>query len=317
MKTHSIEILQFQAGQIQTVIDDISGEEPLELRLRYGVSGQRKSKALSVTMRTPGDDFSLAVGFLVSEGIISARGDIHDIRCLPPFVFENQTSNVVEIELSPTTEFDLSRLQRNFYTTSSCGVCGKSSLAAVQTAVTQTNPGLLADGVGIGLGSEMVGCGGGAGASGVAADYSIEDPKTLTKPILPGLICELPNQLKARQSIFHKTGGLHGAGLVERDGRWISVFEDVGRHNAVDKLIGDQLLNGLFPLTDQILVLSGRASFELIQKAVMARIFTVVAVGAPSSLAVELAVEFGITLIGFAATDRFNVYSHPQRLSLA
>ncbi len=279
MKTHSIEILQFRAGHIQTVIDDISGEEPLELRLQYGVSKQRKSKALSVTMRTPGDDFSLATGFLVSEGIVSARGDIHDIRFLPPFIFENQTSNVVEIELSPTTQFDLSRLQRNFYITSSCGVCGKSSLAAVQTAVPQNS----------------------------TAPF---------KPILPGLICELPNQLKARQTIFHKTGGLHGAGLVEGDGRWISVFEDVGRHNAVDKLIGHQLLNGSYPLTDQILVLSGRASFELIQKAAMAQISIVIAVGAPSSLAVELAVKLRITLIGFAAKDRFNVYSHPQRLSL-
>lgn len=253
-------------------------EEPLEIRLVYGPAAQRKIRSLSVTMRTPGNDFDLAVGFLISEGIVTQPAQIIAQRFAPPFLDGSQSSNVVEIELSPDTVFEFSKLQRHFYTTSSCGVCGKASLDAIR-----------ADQI-----------------------RAIQDPVTISADIVQ----QLPDSLSRRQTVFQKTGGLHAAGLVTLQGEWVAVYEDVGRHNAVDKLVGSQVLRGTFPITQRALVLSGRASFELMQKALLARIPIVVAVGAPSSLAVELAREFNLTLIGFASQHRFNVYSAQERVTV-
>lgn len=255
----------------------------MEIRLLYGAAGERKSRSLSVTMRTPGNDFELAAGFLVSEGIVHHSSDIVDIHFAPPFLDDetDTISNSVEVELSVDCRFEMTKLQRNFYTTSSCGICGKASLEAIR--VDQfPSPDLHRH--------EAVPC------------------------IDAKLVQQLPNMLRGRQAGFQATGGLHAAALVSLSGEWIAIREDVGRHNAVDKVIGSQMLNRTFPLPDTCLLLSGRASFELLQKALMAHLPFVIAVGAPSSLAIELAVEFGMTLIGFTSGKRFNIYSGAERI---
>ena len=257
--------------------DVVAMEEPLEVRLSWTQpDGRRAQKSISVTMRTPGNDEELAAGFLLTEGIVAGRAEIEAIGpCGPPAA--NGLINVVRADLAPGVEVDLARLERHFYTSSSCGVCGKASLEAVA----------------------------------VQGRYDLGgNPLQVSAESLGAL----PDLLRALQSVFERTGGLHASGLFDADGQVRVSREDVGRHNALDKLVGQALLADELPLSDCGVVVSGRASFELMQKAMMAGIPMMAAVGAPSSLAVEFAEEFGMTLVGFLAADRFNVYSRPDRI---
>ena len=254
--------------------DVLAVEEPLEIRLAFRERLVRTEKTLSVTMRTPGDDVALAVGFLLGEGIVRAPADVANARHCGPAVRDDGTSNVVKVELSDAARPDLARLERHVYTTSSCGVCGKTSLDAVRT-----------------LGHPRL----------------VDGAPVLT----PSLVHALPASLRRAQAAFERTGGLHAAALFDAAGELSVVREDVGRHNAVDKVLGGELLAGRAPCSLQGLLVSGRASFELVQKALMAGVAVLVAVGAPSSLAVQLARESGMTLVGFARDERFNVYADP------
>ena len=251
--------------------DHLAVEEPLEIRIAYQSFGAKTEKVISVTMRTPGNDGELAVGFLFTEGIICNRAEVQKVD-IPLF-----KENSVLVTLSDSFEPELNSLERNFYTTSSCGVCGKASIDAIKT---------------------------------------VSSYRETKKPIKIGreVIFKLDQQISAQQHIFESTGGLHASSLFNQNGDLIMLHEDVGRHNALDKLIGTAFLDGTMPLSGNILLLSGRASFELIQKAAMAGIQIVAAIGAPSSLAVQLAEESGITLIGFLKNDRFNVYTGFDRI---
>jgi FdhD protein len=251
-------------------VDTLAAEEPLEIRVN--------GKSLVVTMRTPGDDFDLAAGFLVSEGVVRAAGEIAGIRyCLGATAGGVNTYNVVDVVLASWMAPPDPSLERNFYTTSSCGLCGKASLDAVRTV----------------------------------ASWSVrDDPVRLD----PAVITALPGTLRAAQRVFDRTGGLHAAGLFSADGRLLCLREDVGRHNAVDKAVGWALRDGRLPLRDTILMVSGRASFELVQKAVMAGIPALAAVSAPSSLAADLAADAGLTLIGFLRGTSMNVYTGAHRV---
>jgi len=257
--------------------DVLAVEEPLEIRLGYAEDGKFIHKAISITMRTPAGDAELAAGFLFTEGILQSKNQISNIKHCGKFP-NNQ--NTIRIDLQPDVKINLKKLERNFYTTSSCGVCGKTSLEALLTA-----------------GAEKVGFN----------KFSRISAETIRR---------LPEKTRAAQTIFDRTGGIHAAALFDYAGNLIDVKEDVGRHNAVDKLIGKQFLDENLPLADKILFLSGRASFELLQKAVMARIPIVCAVGAPSSLAVEAAKNFNITLLGFVRDRRFNIYNGIERLEI-
>ncbi|MBA2663400.1 MAG: formate dehydrogenase accessory sulfurtransferase FdhD [Bradymonadaceae bacterium] len=257
--------------------DLLAIEEPLEIRLNFELAGRLAQKSISITMRTPGDDFALAAGFLFSEGIVRKPADIAEIAyCIDP-KSDAPNPNIVRVTLSPDTRFDAARLHRNFYTTSSCGVCGKASLEALRTQ----------------------------GCPTLAAGPTISE----------ALIHALPQRLRTAQRCFELTGGLHAAALFTPKAELIAICEDVGRHNALDKLIGQALLAGQSRLDDHILVVSGRTSFEIIQKALMAAISIVVAVGAPSTLAVDLAHEHAMTLLGFVRDQRFNIYNAPERIT--
>ncbi len=275
----SVKRLQIQRfGADGGACDDVvATEEPLEIRLAYRrPDGRRTQQSISITMRTPGNDGELAAGFLLTEGIIASAAQVDAIApCGPPAA--NGLINVVRVDLAVGTEVDLERLKRNFYTSSSCGVCGKASLEAVAVQ-------------------------GRYDLHGTALQVSAET------------LGALPERLRALQSVFERTGGLHASGLFDTHGHIDAIREDVGRHNALDKLIGQALLKGELPLGERGVVVSGRASFELMQKAMMAGIPMMAAVGAPSSLAVEFAEEFGMTLVGFLKVDRFNVYSRPDRI---
>ena len=255
--------------------DTLAVEEPLEIRLGFSEDGRQVHKAVSITMRTPGYDFPLAAGFLFTEGILQSKNQIQSIKHCGKFP-NNQ--NTVRVDLSENTEINFKKLERNFYTTSSCGVCGKSSLEALNVA-------------------------------GARAILQNDFPH-----ITAQTIHDLPKKLLKNQTVFGETGGLHAAALFDISGNPIDIKEDVGRHNAVDKLIGKQFLENTLPLSDKILFLSGRASFELVQKAVMAQIPVIAAVGAPSSLAVEAARQFNITLLGFVRDERFNIYTGEERV---
>jgi FdhD protein len=262
----------------EVVRDRVAVEEPLEIRLEVPGDGPAGVAVhpVAVTMRTPGHDFELAAGFLFSEGLVGAREEIRTISyCTGP---ETQEFNVVSVALRPGVPFDPSLLTRNFYTTSSCGVCGKASLDAV----------------------EVKGCTPFPPGSGPHLD--------------PTVLRGLPDALRRAQGVFRRTGGLHAAALVAPDGTLEVVREDVGRHNAVDRVVGHALLAGELPRTDALLLVSGRASFEILQKALAAGIPAVAAVGAPSSLAVDLARRFGMTLVGFLNRDGFNVYTGRERV---
>jgi FdhD protein len=255
--------------------DVLAAEEPMEIRLLWEEAGEIVRKPIAITMRTPGDDFELAAGFLYGEGIIAGQQDLVDVSyCTDED--EDQRLNIVNVTLRPGLGFDMSKLERNFYTTSSCGVCGKATLDAL----------------------EVQGCAALPEGPAVTAET----------------ICALPGKLREAQTVFDRTGGLHACGLFTPDGTLVSLREDVGRHNAFDKLVGEQLLAGKTPLDGYIVMLSGRASFELLQKALVARIPVVAAVGAPSSLAVELAESFNITLCGFVKADGLNVYTGGERV---
>ena len=263
----------------QTVEDILVVEEPLEIRLGYGPMDMRDEMNVSITMRTPGNDFELATGFLFTEGIIKSGEDILSIKYCTDHQKLEQQYNIVRVELKPTIDFDASGLSRNFYMTSACGICGKASIDA------------------IGLHCE-------------------KREATNDLQVTKSIILSLSEQLKQKQTIFNNTGGIHAAALFDINGDLILTMEDVGRHNALDKLIGSLVaLNRLAIAKSSVLFLSGRASFELLQKAAMSGIQLVCAVGAPSSLAVQTSEEFGITLVGFLREGRFNVYTHPQRIS--
>jgi FdhD protein len=238
-------------------------EEPLEISAAWTVDGEPREKTISVTMRTPGDDFDLAAGFLFTEGLVRSGSEIESIR-------HWGSPNRVRVALTPAAHIDTSKLERHFYTTSSCGVCGKTSIDAIRTA---------------------------------------HAPLADQPPAPSAIIRILPRVLREAQLAFPATGGVHGAGLVDRRGELLRVREDIGRHNAVDKLIGAYVREQKLPPHDALLIVSSRASFELVQKAVVAGISTVAFVGAPSSLAIELAHELNVTLLAFVRDGRFNVYS--------
>lgn len=263
------------AGSSPASEDDLLAvEEPLEIQVALAGA---EWKTLSITMRTPGQDRELAAGFLFTEGIVDGLAQLVDVEHCGPPVGPSGTRNVVRVRLAEGVKPALERLNRNFYTTSSCGVCGKTSIEAVQLArrpVIETGPVIRRD-----------------------------------------LLQYLPGRLHEAQEIFHTTGGLHAAALFDSEGALVAHGEDVGRHNAVDKVIGALLFEGRLPANGTVLVVSGRAGFELVQKALMASIPAMVAIGAPSSLAVDLAREFGMTLVGFMRGDQFNVYSGGQRLA--
>lgn len=260
--------------------DTLAIEEPLEISLGYGERISRLRKNISVTMRTPGDDVELALGFLFTEGIISRKSELATIAYQIKSCASNQQNNI-QVELADGLFPKLQHIERNFYTTSSCGVCGKGSIDAIKTT----------------------------------SSFKIDQKNTLL--IDRQLLIDLPPKLRAHQRVFEATGGLHACALFSIEGKLIQVREDVGRHNALDKLIGYALNTDLLPLDKSILLLSGRASFELVQKAAMAGISIIAAVGAPSSLAVQLANEFGITLIGFLRDSRFNIYTMPNRIQIS
>jgi FdhD protein len=265
-------VLRIRGAAHTTRPDTVAAEEPLEIRLR--------GAALAVTMRTPGDDFDLVHGFLATEGVIRSAEDIAGLRyCNSVDDSGRNTYNVVDVDLAPGVRAPDTSLDRNFVTSSSCGVCGKASIDAIRTRT----------------------------------PFDLAGDRTrLTLETLFGL----PERLRAAQQVFERTGGLHAAGLFTADGELVALREDVGRHNAVDKVIGDAVRGGRVPLAGQVLMVSGRSSFELTQKAAMAGVPVLAAVSAPSSLAVELAEEVGITLIGFLRGDGCNVYSRPDRLVL-
>ena len=263
-------VLRVHDGSATARPDTLAAEEPMEIRVQ--------GRPLTITMRTPGHDFELAVGFLVSEGVITAQDQVSAIRyCAGATDDGTSTYNVVDVALAPGVAPPDASLERNFYTTSSCGLCGKASLDAVRTS---------------------------------AAWSVAEDPLRVTLELLSAL----PDRLRDAQRVFESTGGLHAAGLFSGTGELLCVREDVGRHNAVDKVVGHALLEGLLPARGTVLMVSGRASFELVQKALMAGIPMLAAVSAPSSLAAELAADSGLTLVGFLRGSSMNVYAGAERI---
>lgn len=272
-----VAILRSEAGVLRPVDDAVALEEPLEIRLDFPEPEGRAVRSLSITMRTPGHDEELAAGFLFTEGLVRRRTDIERIRPCGADDGAHGARNAVRVRLADHAKIHWPAVERHFYATSSCGVCGKASLDALEV-------------------------------------QGLVPPARNGFRITPATVTALPDRLRAAQRVFEQTGGLHAAALFDASGTLIAIREDVGRHNAVDKLVGAQFLQGAAPLADRLLFLSGRASFELMQKALAAGIPMVVAVGAPSSMAVDLARRFGMTLVGFVRGDRFNVYHGEWRL---
>jgi FdhD protein len=271
--TACIEVCRVADDIAATGRDKVAVEEPLEIQIGFERKGIGTIRSISVTMRTPGNDEELAIGFLFGEGLLNRRSEIARIERN-----EGNSANWVRIHLAAGVRFDLKQLERHFYTTSSCGICGKASLEAVQRLML-TEP---------------------------CANSSLR--------LSGSTVHLLPTRLKSGQQVFADTGGLHAAALFDIEGNLLMVREDVGRHNAVDKLLGAEWLNGRVPLENRILFVSGRASFELVQKAARAGIPIFAAVGAPSSLAIELAEACGLTLLGFVRDRRFNIYSASYRV---
>lgn len=280
-------VIRIRDGAVSTRPDTLVAEEPLEIR----VGG----KPLAITMRTPGDDFALAAGFLVSEGVLASADELaHIVYCAGateggaagPDEAGNgggsNSYNVVDVRLADGVPVPDISLERHVYTTSSCGLCGKASLEAVRTT----------------------------------ARWALDTSPDTPVRIAPETLSALPDRLRAAQRVFERTGGLHAAALFTADGELLDIREDVGRHNAVDKIVGRALQQGRLPLSSSVLMVSGRASFELAQKAVMAGIPVLAAVSAPSSLAVDLAVETGLTLVGFLRGASMNVYAGEHRIAL-
>lgn len=269
-KTTRLPIRRFDGNRFFETLDSVVAEEPLELVVAFGEAEKRQRLPLAVTMRTPGNDRELALGFLFSEGLIGSAGDVLAIKIL--------AENSLLIELRADLPFDAVRLTRHFYTSSSCGICGKASLDLVETT----------------------------------ASFF---PKKGEPRISAGILNELPGRLAAAQPVFEATGGLHAVAIFDENGQLSLIREDVGRHNAFDKLLGAALESGLLPLRNRGILVSGRAGFELVQKAAMAGVGLLAAVGAPSSLSIQLAENQGITLVGFLRKGRFNIYSNPERIS--
>jgi FdhD protein len=275
--SHAVGISRF-SGKSRTGQDDrVAVEEPLEIRLGYSTSDGRATRSVSITMRTPGNDFELAAGFLFSESIISRREDIASIEECGTPAPDSGNRNVVRVELDAGVDVDIGRLQRHFYTTSSCGVCGKTSLDAL--AAIGVRP-----------------------LSGNRTTFHYD------------VLTAIPDSLREAQPTFEETGGLHAAAAFAPNGDLAITMEDVGRHNAVDKVIGALLVEGRLPASELGLIVSGRASFELMQKAVVAGMPLLAAVSAPSSLAVRLAEEYDATLVGFLRGETFNVYAGVDRI---
>ena len=287
--THVVSIQKVTGLESHHAEDTLAVEEPLEIQLAYGPHSARSVKSISVTMRTPGHDFDLAAGFLMTEGVVRDSNDIDQITYAANSVGEIPATvpaqsalpyqpgrNVVRVELAPNVLVSLANLERNFYTTSSCGICGKASLLALQTVCPPRRKNI----------------------------FQIEAEVLYT----------LSNRLREAQSLFNQTGGIHGAALFDASGNLLAAREDVGRHNAVDKLLGAEFLADRTPLSNALLLLSGRASFELLQKALMGGISMVTAVGAPSSLAVQVAKDFDITLVGFLRDRHFNIYNGREHI---
>jgi FdhD protein len=264
-----------EEGRSRLKSDVLATEEPMEIRL---VTAD-ETRTVAVTMRTPGNDFELAVGFLYGEGIVSSPTEIRRISyCVDRDVDADQQYNIVNVEVAGgSRDYDLPALERHFYTTSACGVCGKASLEQL----------------------ELRGC-----------------PVVPPGPeVSPETIYSLPDRLREAQGLFDATGGLHAAALFDRDGELVALREDVGRHNATDKLVGWALLENRLPLSENIIMVSGRSSFEILQKCLTAGVPVVCAISAPSSLAADVAREFGMTLVGFLRGERFNVYSGNERIA--
>lgn len=265
------QIYKIDPNGIKTDIDSLSIEAPLEIQIQYGLENDRRQQALSVTMRTPGDEEELALGFLFSEGVLGKHNDVSRINLIG--------GNTILVALKPHVPLDISQFNRHFYTSSSCGVCGKGSIELLEKV-------------------------------------SIYYPRQAQPQIPVDVLLNVQDQIARQQQLYQDTGGLHAAALIDKDGSCLLLKEDVGRHNALDKLIGALLKTGKIPLRDQLLFLSGRAGFELIQKAAMVGLPIVACVGAPSSLAVELAETHDMTLIGFLKSRSFNIYCGAERILL-
>ena len=261
-------------------LDQLAIEEPLEIRLEYLADGEFVQKSISITMRSPGHDFELATGFLFTEGIIQHANQIKRIQHCGPIVEGQDYQNIVRVELQPHVVPDTTTMERNFYTTSSCGICGKTSIDALRV----NNP------------------------------YGLEIRHQLGSGMNREKLLALPHRMGAAQLVFQQTGGCHASGLFDMKGNLLCLREDVGRHNALDKVMGWALKNGSIPLTDHLVLVSGRASFELMQKASVGGIPILAAVGAPSSLAVDFAKEFEMTLVGFLREENFRIYHDPGRI---
>jgi FdhD protein len=267
--TRHVEVSRDGIGGSETTLDLLAIEEPVEIRVQWEEHGEPRVANVAVTMRTPGADPELAAGFLFTEGLVGDRAQILDIQSCRP--------GSIRVVIAPGAAIDLTQSERHSYTSSSCGLCGKTSLAALRTT----------------------------------SRFPLGDAIPLVDA---ALIRSLPAALRRAQPAFDATGGLHASALFDLEGRLVTLREDVGRHNALDKVIGAELLASRLPANERILMLSGRVSFELVQKALMAGIAIVAAIGAPSSLAVELAREAGMTLLGFVRSERMNTYSCGERI---
>ncbi|KGE88170.1 MAG: formate dehydrogenase accessory sulfurtransferase FdhD [Phaeodactylibacter xiamenensis] len=272
-------VLHIRNGNQEKKADAIACEEPLEIKLAFGPAGQREHRSLAITMRTPGQDEVLALGFLFTEGIIGRATEVTGIRHVGQALSPESAENILLVELSPDTPVDFEQLNRHFYTSSSCGVCGKASIEMLRTV-------------------------------------NLYYPQQGFPVFSLSQILSFQQQMSGKQNLFDQTGGIHAAASFDENGKLLFLQEDVGRHNAMDKLIGQTLRFGQFPMRNQAIMVSGRLSFELVQKAAMAGVPLLAAVGAPSSLAVELAESHGMTLIGFLRGKRFNVYCGQERVKL-
>jgi FdhD protein len=275
----AVRIHKIREGSVVPSNDLLAVEEPLEIRLTMGKGSRRQERRLLVTMRTPGHDFELALGFLFAEGILHRLGQVKEIRYCTEIKRPEEVDNILLVKLADNVEIEWEHLERNFISHSSCGVCGKGSIEALQ----------------------------------LSACPSL---KPHTPVFSTRLINELPVKCMPRQTAFSHTGGLHAAALFDQHGTLLLVREDIGRHNAMDKLLGAAWGKGMMPLDNHLVFWSGRASFELVQKSLAASIPLVAAVGAPSSLAVHLSKDFGQTLLGFVRENRFNIYAGAERIDL-
>jgi FdhD protein len=274
MTYRSFEIKRYKNGAAERALDSIASEEPLAIRIQHWRKDSQQTGDLAVTMRTPGADRELAVGLMLSEGVIQCSADVVEVRALGV-----EPSNEILVEVTARVDFDEWRQRRNgFVSHSGCGVCGKASAEQIEQVIPET----------------------------VRAEWRVN----------AAFIENLPRILEIHQPTFQQTGGVHAAALVSLDGKLVSLFEDIGRHNALDKVIGAATLSNLLPLNRQVVFMSSRSSFELIQKAAMAGVQMLASVGGPSSLAVDTARKLGMTLISFVRDQRFNVYSGDWRLDL-